>query len=258
MAMLFQEAFAGWLRNLIIAWFPPSPERPEPQNLREFLEATIAETLDQVHRAAGALRQELNHIAGGVPDLREKDEIASRLQQTVALASHAAGRVRDTLNPPPVQPRGLRLPRERTPRLSVFWMGIGYGWAGLFAFLSASDPDAFRLILFGPFLMLLPQCVALYRWWREGPARNYLSDAYLGAPDSLKILVEDEIAGAAAGIEQIGRRMRYEMSALPIGMPNLPLHREFEERLTQADMAIAATTARFEEITGRKLGATSL
>jgi hypothetical protein len=81
-----------------------------------------------------------------------------------------------------------------------------------------------------------------------------LADAYLGAPDALKVLVKDEIAGETAGIEQIARRMRYEMSALPIGTPNSPLHRELEERLTQADAAIAASTARFEEITGRKLG----
>jgi hypothetical protein len=81
-----------------------------------------------------------------------------------------------------------------------------------------------------------------------------LADAYLGAPDALKTLVKDKIAGETAGIEQIARRMRYEMSALPTGTPNLPLHRELEERLNQADAAIAAPAARFEEITGRKLG----
>jgi hypothetical protein len=109
-----QDASAGWRRTFAMAWFPPAPLGPEPQNQREFLEATLAETLDQVRRAAGSLRQELTHIASGIPDLSAKDEIVGRLQQTVTLASEAAGRVRDTLNPPPVQPRGLRLPPERT------------------------------------------------------------------------------------------------------------------------------------------------
>ena len=73
---------------------------------------------------------------------------------------------------------------------------------------------------------------------------------------ALKTLVKDKIAGETAGIEQIARRMRYEMSALPTGTPNLPLYRELDERLTQADAAIAATMARFEEITGQMVGAT--
>jgi hypothetical protein len=248
-----QNASAGWRRTFAFAWFPPPPQGPEPQNQREFPEATLAETLDQMRRAAGALRQELTHIAAGIPDLSAKDEIVGRLQQTVTLASEAAGRVRNTLNPPP-QPPGLRLPKERAPRLSVYWLGIGYGWISLFSFLGFSNNrNLLPLIFFGVFLMLLPQLIALWRWWTEGPARNYLADAYLGAPDALKVLVKDEIAGEAVGIEQIARRMRYDMSGLPIGTPNLPLHRELEERLTQADAAVAATTARFEEITGRKL-----
>lgn len=129
-----QDASAGWRRTFAFAWFPPPPQGPEPQNQREFLEATLAETLAQVRRAAASLRQEVTHMAGGIPDLSARGEIVGRLQQTVTLASEAAGRVRDTLNPPPVQPRGLRLPRERAPRLSVYWLGVGYAWVGLFFF----------------------------------------------------------------------------------------------------------------------------
>jgi hypothetical protein len=253
--MSVQDASAGWRRTFAFAWFPPPPQGPEPQNQREFLEVTLSETLDQVRRAAGALRQEVPHIAVGIPALSAKDEIVGRLQQTVTLASEAAGRVRNTLNPPP-QPRGLRLPPERAPRLSVYWLGIGYGWVSLFSFLGFShNKNLLPLIFFAAFLIMPPQWIALWRWWTEGPARNYLADAYLGAPDALKVLVKDEIAGEAAGIEQIARRIRYEMSALPIGTPNLPLHRQLEERLTQADAAIAATVARFEEITGPEGGA---
>jgi hypothetical protein len=156
-----QDASAGWRRTFAMAWFPPAPLGPEPQNQREFLEATLAETLDQVRRAAGSLRQELTHIASGIPDLSAKDEIVGRLQQTVTLASEAAGRVRDTLNPPPVQPRGLRLPPERTPRLSVYWIIIAYGWVSLFSFLGFSNPDLLPLIFFGVFLLMPPQWIAL-------------------------------------------------------------------------------------------------
>ena len=90
-----QDAFADWRRNFAVAWFPPALQGPEPRNQREFLEARLAETLDQVRRAAGSLRQEVTHIAGGIPDLSAKEKIVGRLQQTVTLASEAAGRVRD-------------------------------------------------------------------------------------------------------------------------------------------------------------------
>jgi hypothetical protein len=149
-----QNASAGWRRTFAFEWFPPAPQGPEPQNQREFLEATLAETLDQLRRAAGSLRQELTHIAGGIPDLSAKEEIVGRLQQTVTLASSAAGRVSDTLNPPPIQSRGLRLPPERAPRLSVYWFIIGYGWVSLFSFLGFfKNHDLLPLIFFGVFLL---------------------------------------------------------------------------------------------------------
>jgi hypothetical protein len=105
----------------------------------------------------------------------------------------------------------------------------------------------------GMYIALLPHLVAWQRW-RDGKLpRNYFNEAYSRGPISLRLFIEETLAAAAAEIEQVGRRIRHEVYALPFGTRNEPLHRELAERLAEADAALAKAAAEFEQITGRKV-----
>ena len=70
----------------------------------------------------------------------------------------------------------------------------------------------------------------------------------------MRLFIEETLAGAAAEIEQVGRRIRRELNALQVGTTNERLHRELAERLAEAGATLSEAAARFEEIIRRKLG----
>jgi hypothetical protein len=103
------------------------------------------------------------------------------------------------------------------------------------------------------YIGLLPHVVAHHRWRAGRIPRNYFSEAYSDGPISLRLFIEETLAAAAAEIEQLGRRIRHEVYALPFGTTNEPAHVELAERLSGAGAALAKAAAEFEEITGRKV-----
>lgn len=237
-------------RDRFSRWFPPVVQDPEPQDPRDYLEAAVAEVLDTADRVARSLRREMNHIALGLPHREAKQAISVRLREAAALLAGPSARLRIAANPAlvPVQRREWRLPPERTPPFSIFWIVLGYALILTLSRLRFPPLTA----AYGVALMFLPQLVALYRWWTQEPPRNHLAVTYAGAPEPLKRLIEEEIMSALDGIEQVGRRLRYEVNALPIGVPDEPLHRELSEHLAEAGATLSAATDRFEELTGRR------
>jgi hypothetical protein len=259
--MSLLESLGDHFRSLFASWFPRLDEYPGAQDERAFFESEVEKALTELGYAERALHQGLNGLAVGVTERRVKDEMLGGVQHAVTVPAAVWGKVQSVVNPPPPIPRGWQLPPELRPPLSVFWMSLGFGWYlfCLYLFFS-SRPTAFSSplpVMIGTAIAcsiaFLPQFVAWQRWRAGKLPRNYFADAYSVAPVSLRLFIEETLAGAAAEIEEVGRRIRHEVYALPIGAANEPVHRELAERLAEAGAALAEAAAEFEEITGRKV-----
>jgi hypothetical protein len=259
--MALLEQLGGHFRSLFATWFPPLDEFPGAQDERAFLEFDVEKALTDLGYAERALDQGLNRLAIGVTDRRVKDEVLGVVQHAVIVPAAVCEKVQGVVNPPPSTPRGWHLPPELRPRYSVFWMVLGFGWY-LFCvylfFLSKPTSHSSPLplmggVVMGMYIAFLPQLVAWQRWRTGKIPRNCFAEAYSVAPVSLRLFIEESLAAAAGEIEQVGRRIRHEVYALPFGTTNDPVHRELAERLAEAGAALAKAAAEFEEITGRKV-----
>jgi hypothetical protein len=249
------------VRHPFASWFPPLDEFPDGQDGRAFLESETGKALSDLAHAALGLRQGLSGLALGVGDRSAKEEILSGVHYSIATSSGVVEKIGNAVNPPPPTPRGWQLPPELRPPYSVFWIALGLGWYVLCLYLFfSSKPTAFSSplplmggVVIAIYTALLPHVVAHHRWRAGKIPRNYFSEAYSDGPISLRLFIEETLAGAAAEIEEVSRRIRHEVYALPIGAANEPVHRELAERLAEAGAALAEAAAEFEEITGRKV-----
>jgi hypothetical protein len=259
--MSLLEQLGGNFHSLFASWFPPLDEFPGAQDERTFLESEVEKALTDLGYAERALHQGLNGLASGVTDGRVKDEVLGGVQHAVIVPAAVCEKVQSVVNPPPSTPRGWHLPPEQRPPYSIFWIVLGFCWYlfTLFVFF-ASNPTSHSSplplvggVMMGMYIAFLPQLVAWQRWRTGKIPRNCFAEAYSVAPVSLRLFIEETLAAAAAEIEQVGRRIRHEVYALPFGTTNEPVHRELAERLAEAGAALAKAAAEFEEITGRKV-----